>query len=229
MRLSAFPLAGVLFLGSLATATTDPLNYRNIAGYVASNTSTATTALGLLRSRPELSILTEKIEELGGFAQAFDTDPNWKFTFFAPNNDAFESYTGAYFDTFETAPYVRQESIKSEVALLIQHRKGKWWLGNTILHHYVPNSALTSTGFNATLQRFQVKGAHQISYIMWPICIQLTPIVDGYLSLCRVSSAKWNGRSQQGCQSGGIRHPGYKRETHPRSRQSDFDYNGTSF
>ncbi|KAJ5873574.1 FAS1 domain-containing protein [Penicillium subrubescens] len=137
MRLSAFPLAGLLFLGSLATATTDPLNYRNIPGYVASNTSTATAALGLIKSRPELSILAEKIAQLGGFTQAFDTNPNWKFTFFAPNNDAFESYTGAYFDTFETAP------------------KGKWWLGNTILHHYVPNSALTSTSFNATLQRFQ--------------------------------------------------------------------------
>ncbi|GLI81466.1 hypothetical protein PoHVEF18_009847 [Penicillium ochrochloron] len=104
MRLSAFPLAGLLFLGSLATATTDPLNYRNIAGYVASNTSTATTALGLIKSRSELSTLAEKIQELGGFAQAFDTNPNWKFTFFAPNNDAFESYTGVYFDTFETAP-----------------------------------------------------------------------------------------------------------------------------
>jgi hypothetical protein len=156
MRLSAFPLAGLLFLGSLVTATTDPLNYRNIAGYTASNTSTATTALALIKSRPELSTLAEKIEELGGFAQAFDTNPNWKFTFFAPNNDAFESYTGAYFDTFETAPYVRQLSFEPELALLIQHRKGKWWLGNTILHHYVPNSALTSTSFNATLQRFQV-------------------------------------------------------------------------
>jgi hypothetical protein len=111
MRLSAFPLAGLLFLGSLVTATTDPLNYRNIAGYVASNTSSATTALALIKSRPELSTLGQKVEELGGFAQAFDTDTNWKFTFFAPNNDAFESYTGAYFDTFEIAPYVRQASI----------------------------------------------------------------------------------------------------------------------
>ncbi|OKO98548.1 hypothetical protein PENSUB_9224 [Penicillium subrubescens] len=119
MRLSAFPLAGLLFLGSLATATTDPLNYRNIPGYVASNTSTATAALGLIKSRPELSILAEKIAQLGGFTQAFDTNPNWKFTFFAPNNDAFESYTGAYFDTFETAPYVGREPAESEVALLI--------------------------------------------------------------------------------------------------------------
>lgn len=170
MRLSAFPLAGILSLGSLVTATTDPLNYRNIAGYVASNTSTATTTLALIKSRPELSTLAEKIEELGGFAQAFDTDPNWKFTFFAPNNDAFETYTGAYFDTFETAPFVTQKSAETKIAWLIQHRKGKWWLGNTILHHYVPNSALTSTSFNATLQRFQVKKAPQISYT----CVQYT-------------------------------------------------------
>ncbi|GLA60468.1 hypothetical protein AtubIFM54640_000922 [Aspergillus tubingensis] len=118
-------------------ATADPLNYRNIPGYVASSSSNATTALDFIKSRSDLSILSEKIDELGGFAQAFDTDPDWKFTFFAPNNDAFETYTGAYFDSFEPTP------------------KGKWWLGNTIIHHYVPNSELTSASFNETLQRFQ--------------------------------------------------------------------------
>lgn len=65
--------------------------------------------------------------------------------------------------------------------------------------------------------------------LLYILYAQLTPRVDGYLSLCGISSAKWNGRSEQGRQSGGIRHPGDKRETHPSSRQSDFDYNGTSF
>ncbi|KAJ5450105.1 uncharacterized protein N7458_006554 [Penicillium daleae] len=144
MRLSAIPLLAFLALGSLATATTDPLNYRNITGYVSSKSSNVTTVLDLIRSRSDLSTLAEKIDELEGFAEAFGTDPNWKFTFFAPNNDAFESYTGAYFDAFEAAP------------------KGKWWLGNTILHHYVPNSELKSTSFNETMQRFQVRKPRQI-------------------------------------------------------------------
>lgn len=99
-------MAVLLLLDSLVTAQTDPLNYRNIAGYADSKSSTTTSTLDLIKSRSELSILAGKIEELGGFAQAFDTYPNWKFTFFAPNNDAFETYTGSYFDTFETAPYV---------------------------------------------------------------------------------------------------------------------------
>ncbi|BCR95383.1 uncharacterized protein AKAW2_20323A [Aspergillus luchuensis] len=137
MKFSAFPALVLLSLSSLVTATTDPLNYRNISGYVASSSSIGTTALDFIKSRSDLSILSEKIDELGGFAQAFDTDPDWKFTFFAPNNNAFEVYTGAYFDSFEPTP------------------KGKWWLGNTIIHHYVPNSELTSASFNETLQRFQ--------------------------------------------------------------------------
>ncbi|GAT27630.1 hypothetical protein RIB2604_02113240 [Aspergillus luchuensis] len=123
MKFSAFPALVLLSLSSLVTATTDPLNYRNISGYVASSSSIGTTALDFIKSRSDLSILSEKIDELGGFAQAFDTDPDWKFTFFAPNNNAL--------------------------------KKGKWWLGNTIIHHYVPNSELTSASFNETLQRFQ--------------------------------------------------------------------------
>ncbi|GCB26983.1 uncharacterized protein sll1483 [Aspergillus awamori] len=137
MIFSFAPIIGLLSLISPVIATTDPLNYRNIPGYVTSSSSNVTTLLDFIKSRSDLSILSEKIEELGGFAQAFDTDPNWKFTFFAPNNDAFELYTGAYFDSFEPSP------------------KGKWWLGNTIIHHYVPNSELTSSSFNETLQRFQ--------------------------------------------------------------------------
>ncbi|GKZ33020.1 hypothetical protein AbraIFM66950_002737 [Aspergillus brasiliensis] len=137
MKFLPFPFIGLLSLSSLVIATADPLNYRNIPGYVASSSSNVTTALDLIKSRSELSILAEKISEVGGFAQAFDTNPDWKFTFFAPNNDAFESYTGAYFESFESTP------------------KGKWWLGNTIIHHYVPNTELTSDIFNETLQRFQ--------------------------------------------------------------------------
>lgn len=162
MRLSAIPLLAFLALGSLATATTDPLNYRNITGYVSSKSSNVTTVLDLIRSRSDLSTLAEKIDELEGFAEAFGTDPNWKFTFFAPNNDAFESYTGAYFDAFEAAPYDKSEPPELVLGLLIYYRKGKWWLGNTILHHYVPNSELKSTSFNETLQRFQVKKPRQI-------------------------------------------------------------------
>jgi hypothetical protein len=44
---------------------------------------------------------------------------------------------GQYFDTFADSP------------------KGKWWLGNLLQHHYVPNSALKSTAFNNTLLRLQ--------------------------------------------------------------------------
>ncbi|KAJ5884155.1 uncharacterized protein N7473_011041 [Penicillium subrubescens] len=105
--------------GCLATATTDPLNYTKhprLRGFQHLN---RTAALGLIKSRPELSILAEKIARARWFTQAFDTNPNWKFTFFAPNNDAFESYTGAYFDTFETAPNLGREPAESEVALLI--------------------------------------------------------------------------------------------------------------
>jgi hypothetical protein len=109
MRLSAIPLVGLLSSSSLVSATTDPLDYRNITGYASPQSSNVTTALDLIRARSDLSTLAEKIDELGGFAEAFGTDPNWKFTFFAPNNDAFESYTGAYFDVFEKAPYERLE------------------------------------------------------------------------------------------------------------------------
>ena len=33
--------------------------------------------------------------------------------------------------------------------------KGKWWLGNLIQHHYVPNTALELSSFNSTELRFQ--------------------------------------------------------------------------
>jgi hypothetical protein len=157
MRLSTILLVDLLYLSRLVSATTDPLNYRNITGYASPQSSNVLTALDFIRSRSDLSTLAEKIDELGGFAEAFGTDPSWKFTFFAPNNDAFASYTGTYFDVFENSPYEKLEILKRILEILIEYRKGKWWLGNTILHHYVPNSEIESTSFNETMQRFQVK------------------------------------------------------------------------
>lgn len=71
-----------------------------------------------------------------GFSEAFATPPTWSYTFFAPSNTAFNN-TGEYYSTFLATP------------------KGKWWFGNLLQHHYVPNSQLKSTSFNATVQRFQ--------------------------------------------------------------------------
>ncbi|EAW23627.1 uncharacterized protein NFIA_023380 [Aspergillus fischeri NRRL 181] len=123
---------------SVFAATEDPLNYRNIKrSYVAPKSSNTTTLLEYIRSRSDLSRLSEALDKVGGFSEAFDTDPTWKFTFFAPNNDAFEKNVGRYFNTFESTP------------------KGKWWLGNTMLHHYVPNTNLRSSSFNETYQQFQ--------------------------------------------------------------------------
>ncbi|RYP58455.1 hypothetical protein DL769_008946 [Monosporascus sp. CRB-8-3] len=94
------------------------------------------TLLGFLKSREDLSDVTSVVEQVAGFAQAFNTPATWNYTFFAPSNTAFQN-TGQYFETFAATP------------------KGKWWLGNLLQHHYVPNTALKSTVFNATLQRFQ--------------------------------------------------------------------------
>ncbi|RYO88597.1 hypothetical protein DL766_007240 [Monosporascus sp. MC13-8B] len=94
------------------------------------------TLLDFLKSKESLSNLTAAVEQVPGFAQAFNTSATWNYTFFAPSNTAFRN-TGQYFGTFALTP------------------KGKWWLGNLLQHHYVPNTALKSTAFNATLQRFQ--------------------------------------------------------------------------
>ncbi|KAF7114431.1 hypothetical protein CNMCM5793_008735 [Aspergillus hiratsukae] len=116
-------------------ATEDPLNYRNVIPfYVAPKSPNMTTLLEFIKSRSDLSRLSEALDKVAGFSEAFATDPTWKFTFFAPNNEAFEKNVGRYFNTFE---------------------KGKWWLGNSILHHYVPNTSLKSSNFNETYQQFQ--------------------------------------------------------------------------
>lgn len=71
-----------------------------------------------------------------GFVEAFDTEPTWNFTFFAPSNTAFENL-GTYWQTFAAT------------------KKGKWWLGNQLKHHYVPNSQLKTSDFNETLTSVQ--------------------------------------------------------------------------
>ncbi|KAL3463719.1 FAS1 domain-containing protein [Aspergillus heterothallicus] len=134
MRLNSFLLA---VLPALATAFEDPLSYRSIEpAYTLPKSDSVITLFDYIASRSDLSQLHKSIQQAGGFAEAFDTNPTWKFTFFAPNDEAFKN-TGRYFNTFEATP------------------KGKWWLGNTIIHHYVPNSLLTTSSFNETYQRFQ--------------------------------------------------------------------------
>ncbi|GIK01995.1 hypothetical protein Aspvir_006038 [Aspergillus viridinutans] len=136
--ISTLLVACLTVCSSVLAATQDPLTYRNIEpSYVAPKFSNTTTLLGFIKSRSDLSSLAEALDKVGGFSEAFDTDPTWKFTFFAPNNDAFEKNVGRYFTTFESTP------------------KGKWWLGNSILHHYVPNTNLKSSNFNESYQQFQ--------------------------------------------------------------------------
>lgn len=94
-----------------------------------------------------------------GFVQAFDTNPTWSFTFFAPSNAAFENL-GTYYETFAAT------------------RKGKWWIGNQLKNHYVPNSQLKSGDFNTSLTRIQSSTFQWIS----------TQVVDGTLTLNEVAS-----------------------------------------
>ncbi|KAK9780144.1 putative FAS1 domain-containing protein [Seiridium cardinale] len=130
----------IIWIGIASSSVVDRqlLSYAPIPAdaYTPSVGSDTLTLLGLVQSRPELSNLASIVEQAEGFAQAFDTPTNWQFTFFAPSNAAFEN-TGYYFDTFTTTP------------------KGKWWLGNLLQHHYVPNTAMMSQLFNSTALRFQ--------------------------------------------------------------------------
>lgn len=91
--------------------------------------------------------------------QALNTSTNWQFTFFAPSNKAFEN-TGQYFETFAKTA------------------KGKWWLGNLIQHHYVPNSILKKSAFSTSSTRIQTGTFLYIG----------TQVVDGVLVLNNVSS-----------------------------------------
>jgi hypothetical protein len=102
---SLLRIAWLIWLSSVVQATTtDPLAYRKIAGFVPANSENNTTLLDFINSRSDLSSLATGIGEVGGFLEAFDTAPNWLFTFFAPNNDAFQSHTGEYFNTFQSTP-----------------------------------------------------------------------------------------------------------------------------
>lgn len=146
--------------------------------YVPQKNTSIVTLLDLAKSRRDLSILASVLGECGGkftavapiqrrtisnrvigFLQAFDTAPQWSYTFFAPSNTAFNN-TGEYFNTFVTTP------------------KGKWWLGNLIQHHYVPNSQLRSTAFTASYTRIQTGSFLYIG----------TQVIGGQLILNNVSS-----------------------------------------
>jgi uncharacterized surface protein with fasciclin (FAS1) repeats len=91
--------------------------------------------------------------------QAFDTAPTWSYTFFAPSNTAFNN-TGEYFSTFVATP------------------KGKWWLGNLIQHHYVPNSQLKTSAFTTSYTRIQTGSFLFVG----------TQVVNGQLMLNNVST-----------------------------------------
>ncbi|ETS86072.1 hypothetical protein PFICI_04097 [Pestalotiopsis fici W106-1] len=106
------------------------------SAYTAPVPTGITTLLNFIHTRPELSNLSALVEDVPGFVQAFNTPTSWKYTFFAPSNTAFDK-TGQYFETFANTP------------------KGKWWLGNLLQHHYVPNTELKSSAFNSTALRFQ--------------------------------------------------------------------------
>ena len=94
----------IFALKSTVEAIEDPLNYRTITpSYVPHKPENVTTLLQFIKSRDDLSELADAIHTVGGFKAAFDTNPTWNFTFFAPNNDAFNN-TGQYFNTFEQTP-----------------------------------------------------------------------------------------------------------------------------
>jgi hypothetical protein len=98
-------------------------------------------------------------DNLTGFLQAFDTASTWSYTFFAPSNTAFNN-TGEYYSTFVATP------------------KGKWWLGNLIQHHYVPNSQLKTSAFTTSYTRIQTGSFLFVG----------TQVVNGQLMLNNVST-----------------------------------------
>ncbi|RFU81201.1 fas1 domain-containing [Trichoderma arundinaceum] len=139
----------------------DPLEYFPAPSgtYVPPKDPSIRTLLDVVKSRDDLSILAEVLSECAGFGEAFDTAPSWSYTFFAPSDTAFRN-TGAYYSTFAATP------------------KGKWWLGNLLQHHYVPNSKLMVENFNATYTRFQTGTFLFVG----------AQVVDGKLTLNKVSS-----------------------------------------
>ncbi|KAM0479856.1 hypothetical protein ACHAPX_004433 [Trichoderma viride] len=152
-------------LGGLASADIvdrDPLEYfpSPSGTYIPPKDPSITTLLDVVKSRDDLSILAEVLSECAGFSEAFDAAASWSYTFFAPSNTAFKN-TGAYYSTFAATP------------------KGKWWLGNLLQHHYVPNSKLMVKNFNTTYTRFQTGTFLFVG----------AQIVDGTLVLNKVATA----------------------------------------
>ncbi|KAG5751250.1 hypothetical protein H9Q69_011186 [Fusarium xylarioides] len=96
-----------------------------------------TTLLDLIKSRDDLSELSKLVEATPGFAQAFSTSADWQYTFIAPSNEAFNN-TGEYYKTFASTP------------------KGRWWSGQMLQHHYIPNSRLYTANFTTEKTRFQL-------------------------------------------------------------------------
>ncbi|KAI0156899.1 FAS1 domain-containing protein [Xylariaceae sp. FL1272] len=128
-------IVGALYAIAVAREILDPVP-TPANNYVLPVPSETSTLLDFLQSQPELSNLTAILSQAAGFKEAFSTPATWNWTFFAPSNTAFEKL-GQYFNTYAATA------------------KGKWWLGNLLVHHYVPNTALSSTSFNSTLLRFQ--------------------------------------------------------------------------
>ncbi|KAG7120536.1 Periostin like protein [Verticillium longisporum] len=117
-----------------------------------------TTLLDFINSRSDLTTLAKLLKEPAGFTTAFDTVSGWDFTFFAPSNEAFNN-TGQYLETYAATA------------------KGKWWLGNLLQHHYIPNTKVASSIFNTTKTRLQTG-----TYLFIG-----TQVVDGTLTLNGVS------------------------------------------
>ncbi|KAF6830660.1 beta-ig-h3 fasciclin [Colletotrichum musicola] len=117
-----------------------PLSYapKPEGTYVPPKATGFVTLLDFIKSRSDLTELAKVLNGSAGFIEAFNTTPTWDFTFFAPSDDAFLKHTGQYFNTFTPAP------------------KAKWWLGNLVQHHYVPNTQLNTTVFNETATRIQM-------------------------------------------------------------------------
>ncbi|KFY59652.1 hypothetical protein V496_05606 [Pseudogymnoascus sp. VKM F-4515 (FW-2607)] len=138
MKLRIFSIIFITALGLCDRIDRQPLSYATIPNgtYVLPKNSNITTLLDFVKSRDDLTSLASVLAESAGFLQAFDSPTTWSYTFFAPSNTAFNN-TGAYFSTFAATP------------------KGKWWLGNLIQHHYIPNTQLKTSAFNTSATRIQ--------------------------------------------------------------------------
>ncbi|OBT41686.1 hypothetical protein VE00_07800 [Pseudogymnoascus sp. WSF 3629] len=138
MKLHIFSVIMITALGLCDRIDRQPLTYATVpkGTYVSPKNSNVTTLLDFIKSRDDLTSLASVLAECGGFLQAFDSQATWSYTFFAPSNTAFNN-TGAYYSTFAATP------------------KGKWWLGNLIQHHYIPNTKLKTSAFNTSSTRIQ--------------------------------------------------------------------------